>query len=265
MRTSFEMSERKVLSKYYPPDFDSSKLVQNNGAKKGPKQQTVRLMAPFTMRCNTCGEYIYRRKKFNARKENPQEKYLSTKLFRFRIRCTRCRAEITFKTDPKNKDYTAERGAKRNFEPWREEKSEEAEEEDNRMEELEKKQMDSKREMELMDALDEVRASNARIDKLSRELNPDAILKLLNEQPVSEMEEVEKLEKEDAELAKQVFGGVNGKMVRRISEGMGENIPPVSLLKSPTPVHAFAKPTVRKRKEDAMNAFGIVKKKTKLI
>ena len=37
------------------------------------------------------------------------------------------------------------------------------------MEELEKKQMDSKREMELMDALDEVRASNARIDKLSQE------------------------------------------------------------------------------------------------
>jgi len=106
MRTSFEMSERKVLSKYYPPDFDPSKLVRNNGAKKGPKQQTVCLMAPFTMRCNTCGEYIYRRKKFNARKENPQENYLSTKLFRFRIRCTRCRAEITFKTDPKNKDYT---------------------------------------------------------------------------------------------------------------------------------------------------------------
>ena len=165
---------------------------------------------------------------------------------------------------PRIRITRVERGAKRNFEPWREEKSEEAEEEDNRMEELEKKQMDSKREMELTDALDEVKASNARIDKLSRELNPDAILKLLTEQPVSE-KEVEKLEKEDAELAKQVFGGVNGKMVRRISEGMGENIPPVSLLKSPTPVHAFAKPTVRKRKEDAMNAFGIVKKKTKLI
>jgi len=133
------------------------------------------------------------------------------------------------------------------------------------MEELEKKQMDSKREMELMDALDEVRASNARIDKLSRELNPDAILKLLNEQPVSEMKEVEKLEKEDAQLAEQVFGGANGEMVRRISERMGENIPPVSLLKSPAPVHAFAKPIVRKRKEDAMNAFGIVTKKTKLI
>lgn len=26
-------------------------------------------MAPFSMRCNACGEYIYKGKKFNARKE----------------------------------------------------------------------------------------------------------------------------------------------------------------------------------------------------
>src|SRR5271168_2864550 len=113
------MSERKVLSKYYPPDFDPSKLVRKKGAKKGPKQQTVRLMTPFSMRCNTCGEYIYRGKKFNARKEDAQESYLSIKIYRFYIRCTRCSAEITFKTDPKNMDYTCERGAKRNTEPWR--------------------------------------------------------------------------------------------------------------------------------------------------
>jgi len=272
------MSERKVLSKYYPPDFDPSKLVRKKGgAKKGPKQQTVRLMTPFSMRCNTCGEYIYRGKKFNARKEDAQESYLSIKIYRFYIRCTRCSAEITFKTDPKNMDYTAERGASRNFEPWREEKPEETEdermarleEEANPMKELEIKQMDSKREMELMDALDQVRASNARIDKVSREMNPDAILKLLNEEPVSETEE-ERLEKEDAELAKRAFEGANGEMVRRITEGLGidkveQKISPVSLLKNPAPVHVFAKPVVRKRKEDAMNAFGIVKKKTKLI
>jgi Saf4/Yju2 protein len=270
------MSERKVLSKYYPPDFDPSKLVRKKGgAKKGPKQQTVRLMTPFSMRCNTCGEYIYRGKKFNARKEDTQESYLSIKIFRFYIRCTRCSAEITFKTDPKNTDYTAERGASRNFEPWREEKPEETEEERlarleeeaNPMKELEIKQMDSKREMELMDALDQVRASNARIDKVSREMNPDAILKLLHEEPVSETEE-ERLEKEDAELARRAFQGANGEMVRRIADGMDkveEKIPPVSLLKNPPPVHVFAKPIVRKRKEDAMSALGIVKKKTKLV
>src|ERR1700734_3528853 len=98
------MSERKVLSKYYPPDFDPSKLTR--GKKGGSRQQTVRLMTPFSMRCNTCGEYIYRGKKFNARKEDAQESYLTIKIFRFYIRCSRCSAEITFKKDPKKKDYT---------------------------------------------------------------------------------------------------------------------------------------------------------------
>ena len=62
------------------------------------------------------GEYIYKGRKFNARKETTEEKYLAIPVFRFYIRCTRCSGEITFKTDPKNMDYTCERGAKRNFE-----------------------------------------------------------------------------------------------------------------------------------------------------
>lgn len=68
------MAERKVLNKYFPPgtfppffraltladrrhaDFDPSKIPR----RKMPKdsQMTVRLMAPFTMSCNTCGEFI---------------------------------------------------------------------------------------------------------------------------------------------------------------------------------------------------------------
>ena len=76
-------------------------------------------MAPFSMKCTACGEYIYKGRKFNARKETTDEKYLKIQIYRFYIRCTRCSGEITFKTDPKNMDYTCERGAKRNFEPWR--------------------------------------------------------------------------------------------------------------------------------------------------
>lgn len=49
-------------------------------------------------RCKTCGEYIYKGKKFNARKETVQnEVYLGLPIFRFYIKCTRCLAEITFK------------------------------------------------------------------------------------------------------------------------------------------------------------------------
>lgn len=41
-------------------------------------------------------------------------------VFRFYFRCSKCGAEITMKTDPKNSDYTMEAGASRNYEPWRE-------------------------------------------------------------------------------------------------------------------------------------------------
>lgn len=46
------MSERKVLSKYYPADFDPAALTRVRKPKQqGPKVQTVRLMAPFSLRC----------------------------------------------------------------------------------------------------------------------------------------------------------------------------------------------------------------------
>ena len=47
--------------------------------------------------------------------------YLGIQIFRFYFKCTKCSAEITFKTDPQNSDYVVESGAARNFEPWRDE------------------------------------------------------------------------------------------------------------------------------------------------
>ncbi|KAK5137796.1 hypothetical protein LTR08_007368 [Meristemomyces frigidus] len=168
------MAERKVLQKYYPPDFDPAALERKRAPKTtGLKQQVVRLMAPFSMKCTSCGEYIYKGRKFNARKETTEEKYYAITIFRFYIRCTRCSAEITFKTDPKHMDYSCEKGAKRNFEVWRadklaEETDEERldrvakeEEERDAMKDLEKKTSDAKTEMAVADALDEVRMMNA--------------------------------------------------------------------------------------------------------
>src|SRR3954469_20316076 len=98
-----KMAERKVLTKYYPPDFDPSAIgrTPKHLRKSGPKVITVRLMAPFSMKCTHCGEFIYRGRKFNARKETLEERYLSIPMYRFYIRCTRCSGEITFRTDPK--------------------------------------------------------------------------------------------------------------------------------------------------------------------
>jgi hypothetical protein len=71
------------------------------------------------MKYTSCGEYIYKGRRFNARKEITDEKYLSIQVFRFYIRSTNCSAEITFKTEAKNIGYACEKDAKRNFEPWR--------------------------------------------------------------------------------------------------------------------------------------------------
>jgi len=123
-----------------------------------------------------------------------------------------------------------------------------------------------------MDALDQVRASNAKINKAGRELNPDEILKLVNREQDNEVEtDEERLAREDAEAAKRAFEGANGEIVRRIAEGsptavrMEQEINPISHRPNPAPAHVFDKPVIRKRKESAVNALGIVKKKTKLI
>ncbi|GAA6004896.1 hypothetical protein JCM11491_002271 [Sporobolomyces phaffii] len=221
------MSERKVLNKYFPPDFDPSKIPRRKMPKD--KQQVIRLMAPFSMRCTTCGEYIYKGKKFNARKETVQgEEYYGIKIFRFYIKCTQCSAEITFKTDPKNSDYNAEHGAQRNFEPWRKEEGEKEidkldllEEEEarmnNPMEALENKAIDSRREMDILDALQSIKSRNARLDRTAATGDDDKILDRVSsgvevgdrevERKLSEYEKQRKQEEdEDEEEVRRVFG-----------------------------------------------------------
>jgi len=170
------MGERKVIQKYYPPDFDPSKIPK--GRRPKGNQIKVRMMLPMSIRCTTCGEYLYKGKKFNSRKETViAEEYLGIKVFRFYIRCTRCSSELSIKTDPKNRDYTCESGATRNFEPWKEnEKLEEQlkeerreEEEGDAMKALENLTKDSKTEVDILDALDELRSHNAKLSTISTE------------------------------------------------------------------------------------------------
>ncbi|KAH8432037.1 Saf4/Yju2 family protein [Aspergillus melleus] len=278
------MSERKVLSKYYPPDFDPSAITRTpkHLRSTGPKVITVRLMAPFSMKCTHCGEYIYRGRKFNARKETTEEKYFSIPIYRFYIRCTRCSGEITFVTDPKNMDYRAEKGAKRNFEPWRDasaaagtydeteqetldrlekEEGEEQEQlERDKMAELEEKMQDSKREMAIADALDEIRTRNARIER-TEGLGEDVALGQVRDQ-VDEKRERE--EREDEEAARRAFMTETGEKVKRLveEEEGGQEAGPSSVGSKPTdampPPPSFAR--TKKPKKPLVNGLGIKKK-----
>lgn len=257
------MSERKVLTKYYPPDFDPSKITRQRGPKNaGPKLQTVRLMAPFSMKCTHCGEFIYKGRKFNARKETTDEKYYAIAIFRFYIRCTRCSGEITFKTDPKNMDYECERGAKRNFEPWREAKlAEETEEERldrlekeeaerDAMKELETKVIDAKTEMAIADALDEIRSRNARIAKAEQ----DGTTASVAPPPDDADARRQKQEEEDAEVARKAFA--NREMPDLGEEAIEEDMmdEPIEVASAPV----FSKKP--KEKKDFGAALGIKKK-----
>ena len=108
------MSERKVSNNRYQPDFVPSKIPPAQQPEN--RQYTVRLMAPFNMTCNTCHEYIYKGKNFNARQEVVEnENYFGLRIYRFYIKCTRCLSEISIKTDAVNMDCVIEAGATRNF------------------------------------------------------------------------------------------------------------------------------------------------------
>ncbi|WWD18095.1 hypothetical protein CI109_102543 [Kwoniella shandongensis] len=238
------MSERKVLNltcprscdssrlqKYFPPDFDPSKIKR----RKMPKdpQQVIRLMAPFSMRCNRCGEYVYKGKKFNARKETAVgEEYYGIKIFRFYIKCPMCSSEITFKTDPKNADYTCEQGATRNFENWTDSDPNgkagaipdaaaddeydsdgnptENKQEQDAMADLERSQEQSRREMEAMDELADLRQRNARLELSNVSADPESVLAALHAEKISSAEEARRKaeEEEDDALVKQYFAKI---------------------------------------------------------
>lgn len=209
------MSERKVLNKYYPPDFDPAKIPRMKLAKN--RQYTVRLMAPFNMRCVTCGEYIYKGKKFNARKEDVEDQtYLGIRIYRFYIKCTRCLQEISFKTDPQNTDYEIEAGATRNFmalklaeEQAKKEMDELKEEEaNNPMKLLENRTEQSRNEIELLESLEELRDLNRR----QQSVDYDTMLQQFDTTE-TEREREERLQRQDEEYIKTVSFGSNRKRI----------------------------------------------------
>jgi len=215
---------------------------------------------------------------------------------------TLCSAEITFKTDPKNTDYQAEHGASRNFEPWREEQAVEEEdrlakmeeEENNPMKALENRTVDSKREMDILDALQDIRARNARNERVGQSV--DLMERIgVEEIETEEDRERKRQEEEDEKLVREVFlkipvAGASGSSGSPTSSGSGEGSP-----EAPTPVmtmkrkadgqepdvqsllpeatrelvtsktKTFGPPPVKKKKTDLKNSLGIKINKGKAV
>lgn len=110
------------------------------------------------------------------------------------------------KTDPQNSDYTVESGATRNFEPWRAEDEEadnhkrkrDGEEMGDAMKSLENRTLDSKREMDIMAALDEMKSMRSRHAGVSSE-------ELLQALKRSGEQKEEELHAEDEALITSIF------------------------------------------------------------
>uniref|UniRef100_A0A1I8P209 Splicing factor YJU2 n=1 Tax=Stomoxys calcitrans TaxID=35570 RepID=A0A1I8P209_STOCA len=271
------MSERKVLNKYYPPDFDPSKIPRMKLSKN--RQYTVRLMAPFNMRCKTCGEYIYKGKKFNARKEDVEhETYLGIRIYRFYIKCTRCLQEISFKTDPKNTDYEIEAGATRNFmalkmaeeQARREEEELREEEASNPMKMLENRTQQSRNEIEMLESLEELRDLNRRQETVDY-----ATMLQQYSNKETERERLERQEREDEEYIKsvnfknKVSDGskriVAEEIIEEIQEKDVANPKPAKMLKPNETGPTFKKPTASSSTTKGLSSTDVVKRKQPLV
>ena len=208
------MGERKVMNKYYPPDFSERLRYLPKMRKPSSPKLKIRVMIPYTMRCLTCGHYMYSGTKFNANVEKVKSGgYLSLDIHRFYITCQSCSAVITYRSDPEINDYTVpENGAICTFRPERLSKQEgerikrQKEEEADSLESLERRIKKSRREISVVDNLE------ALMDLKNRNVNVD------HKQLISKLEN--DVYEEDETFIKKLFGSEANasKTIKRLPE-----------------------------------------------
>ncbi|SBT34178.1 conserved protein, unknown function [Plasmodium ovale wallikeri] len=184
------MAERKVLNKYIPPDFDPDKLMEckklmrkiekkknRNKYNKNKKNfLNIRMMYPFTLKCNKCKSFTYVGTKFNSRVEKVRdENYLNIPIWKFYGKCSECKNELIFKTDPKNGDYVLIAGGTRTYDAHKEQeladdfyRTNENGEEEDKIKNTEKESYNALLELKTNEQLEELQNINKRhIDKFN--------------------------------------------------------------------------------------------------
>ena len=255
------MGERKVINKYISPDFDPARLAKFR--LKTERCYDVRMMLPMSVQCVSCGEYMYRGKKFNSKKDDPPgENYLGVQVHRFTMKCTGCKAPFAIKTDPKNSDYAVDFGVSRLVEHWKPEgeklrEREEAAKGDaagalDPVEALERSTLQSKREMEMMDALEEMRDLSA----LHQRVDLDKLIEKVKTGGEQAAEAKQQAEEREAAEAKRVFeqrrSTVKRLRDRQPAEAAGDAAPGLRADgRPPSPPLAAAVLPVRIRKRKA--------------
>ncbi|OMJ13187.1 Coiled-coil domain-containing protein 94-like protein [Smittium culicis] len=189
-------------------------------------------------------------------------------IYRFYIRCPKCAAEITFKTDPENLDYVCENGASRNFEPWRGEqdanaemqKAKEEEEEENPLKALENRTQESKREMEILDALDEIRTKNSTLERTTVE---KAIQNIVSKKEELLNDVLKKQDEQDEQLIKSLFKDADGERIKRLNDSFDPEIDKklkISFSKDPLSTNqAISKNNIHKKSAiDKISKLGVI-------
>ncbi|GBG60926.1 hypothetical protein CBR_g16048 [Chara braunii] len=112
---------------YYPPEWTPNKGSLNkfqgkhalgDRAKKiGQGIIVIRFEMPFNVWCGGCSSMIAKGVRFNAEKKEVG-KYLSSRIWSFKMKSACCKTEIEVQTDPKNAEYVVVSGAVRKVESY---------------------------------------------------------------------------------------------------------------------------------------------------
>lgn len=112
---------------YKPPEYadvNANKLhkrvaydARNESARKRGGGQVIRFEIPFNLLCQSCGKRIAKGARFNAEKTRIGW-YYSTPVWRFQMHTVCCATPLVLCTDPGNRDFVVEAGARRKTEEY---------------------------------------------------------------------------------------------------------------------------------------------------